>query len=425
MSDVISDQGMAKGKKRERSQEERRDRKRKRKEQNEQQKEKLVQSKSSTLPRDASATKAKEAEREERRRAKMIRKELAAVAQMPIARNPHTPHRDTNPIHAKDAGDRAREERKTAKKLRKEKAKAGQDLAQDKLSNESVNLEKPDNSSKTKEKEKRDKGERKRKKRKETEQMEESGHVGQDSANVTVPMGSDEAREILAKKRRKEAKRSKKEEESLKVATTKFSRSNYREMHSSELTTESSSENQSSAIREGKKEKRKKRTKDPSSSAISDEAGNMKSIYPQSETGNETGSFKRSTEQISAPPSQTKAPGSRLPKGNVQALIDQAVAQMVTGEGRGQSTRSGSDSSRIATKEGTLQDAKQLTHKEMLVDRLYHTNQLRWLQEEYGLQVKRGKFSQWERSKIKETVSNFIKVGLRCMNNFFVLSLLT
>lgn len=103
------------------------------------------------------------------------------------------------------------------------------------------------------------------------------------------------------------------------------------------------------------------------------------------------------------------ADAGRKSKRNVQSQIDAVVKDLVAGGGsRHKGNRREKETvSSVKSKEGTLADAEHLSHREMLIDRLYYTQQLNWLEEERGLHVKKGKFSQSERDQIMATISTF------------------
>ncbi|UZJ51655.1 hypothetical protein CBS101457_000975 [Exobasidium rhododendri] len=102
-------------------------------------------------------------------------------------------------------------------------------------------------------------------------------------------------------------------------------------------------------------------------------------------------------------------PAKRAKTKSVQDQIDEALANSLAGSSRrGTSNRLDREGQpSLKSKEGLLLDAETLTHKEMLVNRLYHAFQLKWLQEERGLQVKTGKFSLWEQERMTAVINAF------------------
>ena len=102
---------------------------------------------------------------------------------------------------------------------------------------------------------------------------------------------------------------------------------------------------------------------------------------------------------------------ARKSKRTVQSQIDAVVSDMVAGGGsRHKGKRRETETVfSVKSKEGTLADAEHLSHREMLIDRLYYAQQLKWLEEERGLHVKKGKFSQSEQDQIMVTIRTFKK----------------
>lgn len=102
-------------------------------------------------------------------------------------------------------------------------------------------------------------------------------------------------------------------------------------------------------------------------------------------------------------------------KGRMQDLITAALLSETPPHVSGGSAivrrkaQAGAVGNSKTSKEALLLDAAGLTHEEMLVDRLYHSNQLQWLQEERGLQYKKGSFSAWEDKQIEEEMDAFQK----------------
>lgn len=110
-------------------------------------------------------------------------------------------------------------------------------------------------------------------------------------------------------------------------------------------------------------------------------------------------------------------------KRNISAMIDAALRKKVTGGSLGLRKVKRADEpdeiddsvegmgSSLNTKESVLADAQFLTHKQMLVDKLYRSHQLKWLQEARGLKIKNGAFSSWEQDQMQEAIRAFKEVS--------------
>lgn len=263
-----------------------------------------------------------------------------------------------------------------------------------------------------------------KKQKRKAEKLLQRGTLQQQLPSTSTTLQQTETEEEVKSRRKKEKKEAKMLGKHKEVLTAGQKAASNAGTLAKEAVRSETAPNKPKESEGEKSRKRKSRTAEGASDDIrrnNDEAKGAKLPSPALPLQQDVGGAHQG-HTTKKPRTDVTSSAYKPPRVSMQAQIDRVVSRKgdpSTGQrdrevrnqrgARSVDRASPSQSGSLATstREGTLEDALHLSHKEMLVDRLYHSNQLKWLQEERGLRVKSGKFSQWEKERIQEAIGAF------------------